>query len=299
MFIYYFVIILTSIFKIYKILIKLSLKYEYIFIFRLSRKEYFQELLQPQNLLLMVIINHIVIGPTTIYVNSSTTVSVSVLDSSLNPVSLLTTQLLFIQITNESTKGANFNLTPATGQQIVLDQDIFEQMTLGTDGTYQYSFTLTKVGKITIWVLLYTQGGAFVEYFANMFYEGDNIDNRTEAISNFYFDWGTSAISPTGRADFLSKRYNFLLKSPATGTINFKITVDDFVNLYISKKRNITLENHIKLIIIRLNLICATFNVTFLYSRKQTISGDQFTLLRHDRIWIPLYSLFFYILQAL
>ena len=177
------------------------------------------------------------IGVTTIYVNDPTTVSVNVLDSLLNPVSLLATQLLFIQITNESTKGANFNLTPATGQQTVLDQEIFEQMTLGTDGTYQYNFTLTKVGKITICVLLYTQGGAYVEYFENMFYEGGNSANRTEAISNFYFDWGTSAISPTGRVDFVSQRYNFLLKSPATGAINFKITVDDFVNLYISKKK--------------------------------------------------------------
>ena len=70
-----------------------------------------------------------------------------------------------------------------------------------------------------------------------MFYEGDNSANRTEAISNFYFEWGTGAISPTGRDDFLSQRYNFLLKSPATGAINFKIYVDDFVNLYISKKK--------------------------------------------------------------
>ena len=177
------------------------------------------------------------IGVTTIYVNDPTTVSVNVLDSSLNPVSLLTTQLLFIQITNESTKGANFNLTPPTGQQIVLDQEIFEQMTLGTDGTYQYNFTLTKVGKITICVLLYAQGGAFVEYFENMFYEGDNSANGTEAISNFNFNWGTSAISPTGRADYVSKRYHFLLKSPATGTINFKIYADDSAYLYISKKR--------------------------------------------------------------
>ena len=177
------------------------------------------------------------IGVTTIYVNDPTTVSVNVLDSLLNAVSLLATQLLFIQITNESTKGANFNLIPATGQQIVLDQEIFEQMTLGTDGTYQYSFTLTKVGKITICVLLYTQGGAFVEYFENMFFAGDNSVSRTEAISNFNFNWGEGAISPTGRADFLSQRYNFLLKSPATGAINFKIYVDDFVNLYISKKK--------------------------------------------------------------
>ena len=103
----------------------------------------------------MVIINNIVIGATTIYVNDPKTISVNVLDSSLNPFSLLSTQLLFIQITNESTKGANFNLTPATSQQIVLDQEIFEQMTLGTDGAYQYSFKLTKVGKITICVLLY------------------------------------------------------------------------------------------------------------------------------------------------
>ena len=184
----------------------------------------------------MVIINHIVIGATTIYANSPTTVSVNVLDSSLNPVSLLSTQLLFIQITNESIKGANFNLIPATGQQIVLDQEIFEQMTLGTDGTYQYSFTLTKVGKITICVLLYTQGGAFVEYFENTSLFGDNSVNRTETITEFNFNWGEGEISPTGRAENVSKRYNFLLKSPATGTTNFKINDDDSANLYIGNK---------------------------------------------------------------
>ena len=177
------------------------------------------------------------IGVTTIYVNDPTTVSVSVLDSLLNPVPLLATQLLFIQITNESTKGANFNLTPATGQQIVLDPEIFEQMTLGTDGTYQYSFTLTRVGKITICVILYTQGGAFVEYFANVSYEGDNIDNGTEAISGFYFNCNLNSTSPTWIAGYGSQRYNFLLKSPKTGTIEFMTYVDDFANLYIGTLR--------------------------------------------------------------
>ena len=229
---------------------------KFIFKIRITRKEYFQELLQPQNLLLMVIINNIVIGVTTIYVNDPTTVSVNVLDSSLNPVSLLTTQLLFIQITNESTKGANFNLTPATGQQIVLDQEIFEQMTLGTDGTYQYSFTLTKVGKITICVLLYTQEGAFVEYFANVYHEGDNSDNRIETISNFYFICDANSNAQTWKAGYGAPRYNFLLKSPATGTINFKISADDSANLYIGNK--ITLENRIELIIIWMDLIRVT-----------------------------------------
>ena len=122
------------------------------------------------------------------------------------------------------------------GRQTVLDQDIFEQMTSISDGIYQYSFTITKVEKITISVLLYTQGGVFAEYSDNIKFRGDNNANRTEILTNLNYSWGTGAVSPTGKADFLSARFYFLLKSPTNGTVNFQLNVDDYGYFCIGKK---------------------------------------------------------------
>ena len=137
---------------------------------------------------------------------------------------------------NEWTKGANFLLNSVSDRQIVIDNEIFEEMVKGPDGTYQYSFTITKVGKITISIMLATQGGVLAEYFGNNGLSGNNIYTRRETISYFYYDWGGGAVYPNGPGDYVSGIFHFYLKAPTTGTISYFVIVDDRGAFNIGKK---------------------------------------------------------------
>ena len=139
---------------------------------------------------------------------------------------------------NESTKGYNFGLTPVSGAQTVLDSEIFEQMAMSTDGSYQYSFTVTRYGKITICILLYTQYGVYEEYYANTQLSGNNIYSRVNTGDVFSRIWLNDAVCPWGLADYVSLGINFLIKSPETTTINYIMTADDTAYFNIGKKHS-------------------------------------------------------------
>ena len=157
------------------------------------------------------------------------------MDGNGDPVSLPSTQILFVQITNEMLKGSNFNLIPTTNREIVLKDEIFEEMKNSSKGTYQYNFTSTNVGKITISIILATQGRILAEYYDSTNFEGNNSFTRVMEIPQFYFNWGNGALYPNGRSDYVSARFNFYLKSPVTGSISYSIVADDSAALYIGK----------------------------------------------------------------
>ena len=64
----------------------------------------------------------IIVSP--IYANRTSTIKVSILDVNNNSVPLLATQVIFVQITNEKTKGINFNLIDVAGRKTIIDQII-------------------------------------------------------------------------------------------------------------------------------------------------------------------------------
>ena len=143
-------------------------------------------------------------------------------------------QLLFAQISNQSIKNKNFKLIPTykTGEE-VLEKDIFQQMTLTKDGTYKFDFSISKVGKITICVMLYTKGGFFAEYYYNSNYTGDNILNRTLKKSYFGYTSGLGAVMLNSDGDYVTIVLHYLLKSPKTWFLNFNVYANDCTTLVI------------------------------------------------------------------
>ena len=139
---------------------------------------------------------------------------------------------------NESTKGYNFGLTPVSGAQTVIDSEIFEQMIMSTDGSYHYSFTVTRYGKITICILLYTQNGVYEEYYANTEFSGNSIYSRINTGGTLNYNWGYGAVCPWGREDDVSLGVNFLMKSPTTATINYIMNANDTAFLNLGKKHS-------------------------------------------------------------
>ena len=73
--------------------------------------------------------------------------------------------IVYVSITNACTKGVNYPCNLDSDAITLLDSNIRAQMKYSSDGTYTYDYKVPKPGTITISVLLYTQGGVYVDYF--------------------------------------------------------------------------------------------------------------------------------------
>ena len=73
--------------------------------------------------------------------------------------------IVYVNITNACTKGVNYTCNLDPDAITVLDSRIHDLMKDNSDGTYTYDYKVTRPGTITISVLLYTQGGVYVDYF--------------------------------------------------------------------------------------------------------------------------------------
>ena len=73
-------------------------------------------------------------------------------------------------------------------------------MTDNGDGTYSYSYTVTRPGIITVAILLYTQGGVFNEFFTSSDQSGNSVANGTwsninlQTADNNYFYSGQGTL---------------------------------------------------------------------------------------------------------
>ena len=112
----------------------------------------------------------------------------------------------------------------------MLDASFSATMTDNSDGTYSYSTTIARPGKITVSVFRYAPGGAQFEYYANSGWSGLPDLIQTEPEINF--SWGSGVIFGTwGGAS--SIRIYFRVKAPITGTVTFYLQGDYVTNLEI------------------------------------------------------------------
>ena len=168
---------------------------------------------------------HTYLGTTTFEINTPVTITVTSKDSSGANLST-GGKIIYVEISNLCTKGANFAWVPNSGTKISTST----RMTDNLDGTYTYNYQVPMPGTITVSVLLYTQGGVYSEYFPNIYKSGNNVYksfNSTINLANRY-----QYVYP-GRVSYLSANFYFRFKSPTTGTLNFSIAVDDIVSMYI------------------------------------------------------------------
>lgn len=138
--------------------------------------------------------------------------------------------MFYVEITNWCTKGYNFECKPVAGRQTVITPEISAVMTDNSDGTYSYSYTVNRPGKITVSVYMYTQGGVYNEYYPNNNYNVNNGKNNITSTLNF--DWGSGNIYG-GVSDDVSAKYFFIIKAPVTGTYTFYARHDDIVTFKI------------------------------------------------------------------
>ena len=129
---------------------------------------------------------------------------------------------MYVEVTNAWTKGNNYEWVANVGRETVLSSDLVSQMTDNRDGTYTYSFSVSRPGQITISLLHYTLGGAYQEYFPNQSESGNNASNSTTSQINFAI---SSNDAYPGRSTTVSANFYFRFKAPITGTITFYINI--------------------------------------------------------------------------
>ena len=97
-------------------------------------------------------------------------------------------------------------------------------MTDHGNGTYSFSYSVMKSGKVSVLVYLEDAPGVYVEYFANQFWIG-NIA-KTETLYNIDKDWGSGEIIP-GKINNVSANLYTKLRAPVTGSYTFTLISDD------------------------------------------------------------------------
>mmetsp|Transcript_7226 Transcript_7226/g.8205 ORF Transcript_7226/g.8205 Transcript_7226/m.8205 type:complete len:113 (+) Transcript_7226:557-895(+) len=110
-------------------------------------------------------------------------------------------------------------------------------MTDHLNGTYSYQFSVSRPGRITVSVLLYTVGGVYGEYYPNIAFSGNNGYNNITSQLNM--NWGGGTIYSV-YGDNVSSKYYFRVKAPTTDTFTFYLYSDDDSKLYIDNSLLIT-----------------------------------------------------------
>ena len=131
---------------------------------------------------------------------------------------------MYVEVTNAWTKGNNYEWVANVGRETVLSSDLVSQMTDNRDGTYTYSFSVSRPGQITISLLHYTLSGVYQEYFPNNALSGNNGSNGTTSQINF--NWGGGNVYGS-ISDNVSAKFYFRFKAPLTGSLTFYVGVDD------------------------------------------------------------------------
>ncbi|CAI2372733.1 unnamed protein product [Moneuplotes crassus] len=137
----------------------------------------------------------------------------------------------YITIKNKCTWTSDFSCSPASPPSSTLSSDINDYMTDNGDGTYSYTFSVTKEGTITYKVLLLEQGKVSAEYYTN---GGSFIGRKT--VGNINFNFGRGSIYG-GYKDNVVIHYRSYLKPPRSATFSFSVKYDDYGTVYIDGSR--------------------------------------------------------------
>ena len=137
--------------------------------------------------------------------------------------------ILSLEVANHCQVTNNFECVEVNPDTNILDNTLITTMTDNGDGTYSATYNVPIDGTVTVSVFLMQVGGAYVEYFENLYMDGtpaaSGIDPRID------HDWGTGLITSSA-TDFVSARWYTKVRAPTTEDISFTIEADDGVRLY-------------------------------------------------------------------
>jgi hypothetical protein len=140
--------------------------------------------------------------------------------------------IFWIHIENQCTKGEMFECLDVAGHRTVFQTEIDAQMTDNMDGTYSYTYTTQLDGNITLYVLLYTQFGAYAEFFNNLLYTG--VVNVVRIYPQINQNW-TSGLVTLNQSDDVSANYYLKVRAPVSDDFIFYLDPNHNGYLYFDK----------------------------------------------------------------
>ena len=164
------------------------------------------------------------------------TITVTAKDSSSAAIST-GGEVLSLYIVNECTK-TNFDWVTVSGASNTVSPTILTTMTDNTDGTYSYSYTPDRKGKLTYYVIAKNQQGILSEWFTNIAWTGTASVTNTTSTFTVVYSPGTAIVG--SQSTNVGGVYYTYLKAPITGDIVISLLADDYATLYIDGTLRIT-----------------------------------------------------------
>jgi len=151
-----------------------------------------------------------------------------------------------LHVSNLCTKGDNFECeVDETAIQVLENTRIYVMDYVVSGGSYDgkdyiistdldknvfaKEYTVPLDGIITVSVFLNKNGGAYVEYFENVFMDGPPAVTAIDPTINH--DWGTGLITSSA-TDFVSARWYAKIRAPTTEDYFFTVEADDGIRMY-------------------------------------------------------------------
>ena len=104
-------------------------------------------------------------------------------------------------------------------------------MTYNGDGTYSYNYTLSVIGKVSIWVILRNTGIVYGDFYPNYSLTGSpDVSNISTTID---YNWG-SGVVVSGLSDLVSATFNSYLRPNVTDTYTIYWSMDNGADVYIN-----------------------------------------------------------------
>jgi hypothetical protein len=137
--------------------------------------------------------------------------------------------IFFLHVEEHCIKSLNFYCYPQPIANKILIRKIMQKMDSTGDENYLTSYVVPLNGKVTASVFLMQIGGAYGEYFDNLFMDGTPVLTRVDSAINF--DWGSGLITPEG-ADYVSVRWYMKIRAPLSEDYTFILEADDGIRFY-------------------------------------------------------------------
>ena len=164
------------------------------------------------------------------------TITITAKDSSSAAIST-GGEVLSLYIVNECTK-TNFDWVTVSGASNTVSPSILTTMTDNSDGTYSYSYTPDRKGKLTYYVIAKNQQGILSEWFTNIAWTGTASVTNTTSTFTVVYSPGTAIVG--SQSTNVGGVYYTYLKAQITGDIVINMLADDYATLYIDGTLRIT-----------------------------------------------------------
>ena len=134
----------------------------------------------------------------------------------------------YVRISNECTITSQTEWKTVVGAANTMSSQFEALMTYNGDGTYTYNYTLSVLGKVSIWVILRNTGIVKGDFYTNYSQLGSPAVSNISTDINF--NWGSGSVV-SGVSDCVSANFKTYLRPNVTDTYTIWCFMDNGANV--------------------------------------------------------------------